>query len=115
MRQPYDMRSRRSRGSLGSDGCGLLVIGIVLILVIYGLFFLWYYNTVIARPYTTEYTGFWYGLLHGIFIFPSFFVSLFNDQVAIYQSPNNGNWYNFGFMLGCGALFGSSGSSSRRR
>ena len=30
----------------------------------------------------------------------TFIVSLFADGVRIYETNNNGRWYDFGFMLG---------------
>jgi hypothetical protein len=39
-------------------------------------------------------------------------VSLFNDNVNIYEVHNNGNWYNFGFMLGVLIVFSGSGGGS---
>jgi len=51
--------------------------------------------------------GFWYGLWHGWMAFPSFIVSLFDESVAIYAINNNGAWYNFGFILGCGSILDS--------
>lgn len=48
--------------------------------------------------------GFWYGLWHGGILPISWFVSLFNDSTAIYAIYNNDGWYNFGFILGTGAL-----------
>ena len=57
--------------------------------------------------------GFWYGLWHG-FITPfSFIISLFMDDVAVYAVNNNGNWYNFGFVLGAMIIFGGSGNRAR--
>jgi hypothetical protein len=44
--------------------------------------------------------GFWRGVWHGMIAPITFFVSLFNDQVGVYETHNNGNWYNFGFILG---------------
>lgn len=63
--------------------------------------------------------GFWLGLWHG-FISPfSFIVSLFTDDVSIYETQNSGNWYDFGFMIGVSAVFGGGGgggaAASRRR
>jgi hypothetical protein len=50
--------------------------------------------------------GFWQGLWHG-FISPiTFIISLFNNDVSIYEVHNDGNWYDFGFVLGAGILFG---------
>jgi hypothetical protein len=51
--------------------------------------------------------GFWYGVWHGVIAPFSWLVSLFNEDVAIYAIYNNGGWYDFGFMLGIGALAGS--------
>lgn len=50
--------------------------------------------------------GFWAGLWHGLFVPITFFVSLFADDVTIYEVHNNGGWYDFGFLLGAGALLG---------
>jgi hypothetical protein len=44
--------------------------------------------------------GFWLGLWHGIICPVTFLISLFNDNVNIYDVHNNGNWYNFGFVFG---------------
>jgi hypothetical protein len=54
--------------------------------------------------------GFWMGLWHGIILPISFIWSLFDNSVSIYEIANNGNWYNLGFVLGAGALFGGSSS-----
>ena len=51
-----------------------------------------------ARP-----AGFWGGLWHGVIAPITFLVSLFADGVSIYETNNNGRWYEFGFMLGIGA------------
>lgn len=62
--------------------------------------------------------GFWLGLWHGIIAPITFLVSLFNDEVTIYEVHNNGGWYNFGFVLGAGMLMGggsSSAATGRRR
>jgi hypothetical protein len=53
--------------------------------------------------------GFWLGLWQG-FISPiTFLISLFTEEVTIYEVQNNGNWYDFGFMLGVMAVFGGGG------
>lgn len=49
--------------------------------------------------------GFWGGLWHGIISPFSFIGSLLNDDIAMYALNNNGDWYNFGFVLGAGILF----------
>jgi hypothetical protein len=50
--------------------------------------------------------GFWLGLWHGIISPITFIISLFNDKVSFYEVHNDGNWYDFGFVLGAGILFG---------
>ena len=57
---------------------------------------------------TADVAGFWQGLWHGIIAPVTFFISLFTDRVNIYEVVNNGNWYDFGFVLGAGILFGGS-------
>ena len=47
--------------------------------------------------------GFWGGLWHGMIAPFTFFVSLWDNTVSIYETTNNGRWYEFGFMLGIGA------------
>ncbi len=64
--------------------------------------------------------GFWQGLWQG-FISPfAFLVSLFRDDVGIYEVNNNGHWYDFGFMIGVSIIFGGPArggayASNRRR
>jgi hypothetical protein len=60
------------------------------------------YKELGAKP-----AGFWGGLWHGIIAPITFVVSLFVDGVSIYETTNNGRWYEFGFMLGIGAYAGS--------
>jgi hypothetical protein len=59
--------------------------------------------------------GFWLGLWQGFIAPITFFISLFTDNVNIYEVNNNGNWYDFGFVLGAGILFGGGIGGSRRR
>ena len=56
--------------------------------------------------------GFWNGLWHGIISPIAFIVSLFTDDVNIYDVHNNGGWYNFGFMIGIMVIFGGSGGGA---
>lgn len=58
--------------------------------------------------------GFWLGLWHGIIAPVTFVISLFVEDVNIYEVHNSGNWYDAGFMLGIGALAGGGSSGSRR-
>jgi hypothetical protein len=59
--------------------------------------------------------GFLLGLWHGIIAPFTFLISLFTPSVNIYEVHNNGNWYDFGFVLGAGILFGGSIFGGRRR
>ena len=59
--------------------------------------------------------GFFPGLWHGMIAPITFIISLFSDNVSFYEVHNNGGWYNFGFVLGAGILFGGGGSASSRR
>jgi hypothetical protein len=51
--------------------------------------------------------GFLGGLWHGIIAPLTFIVSLFAREVSIYETNNNGRWYEFGFMIGIGAYAGN--------
>ena len=64
---------------------------------------------------TTEPYGFLGGLWHGIIAPVSFFLSLFMDDVAMYAVNNNGGWYDLGFVLGAGILFGGSSRASKKK
>jgi len=58
--------------------------------------------------------GFWYGLWHGMILPFAWFVSLFDSDVAVYAVYNNGGWYDFGFVMGVGGLFGGTTESKKR-
>jgi len=59
--------------------------------------------------------GFWSGLWHGLISPVTFIISLFSDNVNVYEVYNNGNWYDFGFMLGICLIFGSGAHGSKRK
>jgi hypothetical protein len=59
--------------------------------------------------------GFWQGLWHGIISPITFVISLFNQDVQIYEVHNNGGWYNFGFLVGASIIFGGSGGGAARK
>jgi hypothetical protein len=44
--------------------------------------------------------GFWRGLWHGVIAPVTFVISLFTNNVGVYEIHNNGGWYNFGFIIG---------------
>lgn len=60
-----------------------------------------------ARP-----AGFFDGLWHGVISPITFIVSLYDDDVAIYEANNRGGWYDFGFLIGVGGTLGSAGASA---
>jgi len=59
--------------------------------------------------------GFWLGLWQGAIAPITFLISLFSNHVNVYEVHNNGNWYNFGFVLGAGILFGGGAFGKRRK
>jgi len=63
------------------------------------------------QPSAYDPPGFWSGLLHGFLIFFSFIGSLFMD-VRIYNFPNSGGWYDFGYLIGAAMFFGNAGAAS---
>lgn len=68
-----------------------------------------------ANPSATQSApsaGFWLGLWHGLIAPVTFVISLFTDQVNMYEVRNNGNWYDFGFVFGLLVSFGGPASSS---
>ncbi|MBT8221296.1 MAG: hypothetical protein KJP00_15820 [Bacteroidia bacterium] len=71
--------------------------------------------TPIDECVTTEPAGFLSGLWHGIIAPVSFFISLLDSDVAIYAVNNNGGWYDFGFVIGAGILFGGGCKASCKK
>ncbi len=57
--------------------------------------------------------GYWRGVWHGIIAPCTFVISLFTDDVRIYEVHNNGGWYDFGF--GTGVLCSSALSRATAR
>jgi hypothetical protein len=58
--------------------------------------------------------GFWQGLWHGFIALFTFFISLFNENVSMYEVHNIGGWYDFGFILGVSMFFGGGGRGSHK-
>ena len=71
-------------------------------------------NVDIVRPDNDVLAGFWRGLWHGIIAPITFIISLFTESVNIYEVYNTGGWYDFGFVLGSGILFGGGMFGGRR-
>lgn len=68
----------------------------------------------IPSPSDMKVAGFLMGLWHGIISPVTFVISLFTDKISLYEVHNNGGWYDFGFVLGAGILFGGGSRASRR-
>lgn len=62
-----------------------------------------------------ESAGFWSGLWHGVISPITFIISLFSDNVNIYEVYNGGNWYDFGFMFGVSLIFGGGARAAKRK
>ena len=62
--------------------------------------------------HTAQSAGFWLGLWQGLITPVTFVISLFTDNVNIYEVHNNGNWYDFGYVLGLMVAFGGAASGS---
>jgi hypothetical protein len=69
-------------------------------------------QTVAAGP-----AGFWLGLWHGMISVISFVISLFSENVEVYERNNNGAWYDLGFLFGILCIWGSGSKANydRRR
>ena len=74
-----------------------------------------WYTTLAPHVTATGHNTFLWGFLHGTLVTLNFIYSLFNNHVTIYQSPNSGFGYNFGFLIGSGIFFGTSSRSARKR
>jgi hypothetical protein len=69
----------------------------------------------VPREETGKVRGFWGGLWDGMTAGFTLIGNIFGGNWGVYEVHNNGNWYNFGFLLGSGALASSGSSASRRR
>ena len=58
--------------------------------------------------------GFWAGLWHGFICLVTFVISLFTENVRMYEVNNTGGWYDFGFLLGA-CIFLGGGSSAHAK
>ncbi len=57
--------------------------------------------------------GFWSGLWHGIVAPIALIAEIFTD-VRVYEFPNNGGWYDWGFMWGLLGLWGGGSVAASR-
>ena len=59
--------------------------------------------------------GFWLGIWQGFIAPLVFVVTLFKDNLTVYEVHNNGAWYNFGYLFGLACFFGGGGNQAKRR
>jgi hypothetical protein len=52
--------------------------------------------------------------LAGIILPVTFVISLFTNNVGVYEVANNGNWYDFGYVVGVAVSLGGSGGAGIR-
>lgn len=57
--------------------------------------------------------GFLMGLLHGFCIVFSLIGSIW-WEIHVYAFPNNGGWYDLGFVIGAAIFFGGIGRQSEK-
>lgn len=50
--------------------------------------------------------GFFFGVWHGCIAWISLILSVFMDNITVYEAHNTGGWYNLGFLLGAGMAMG---------
>lgn len=80
----------------------LLLVFLLLVLVVSGCAQV---NSEVGTPGSSGVAGFGSGFWHGLILPISFIVSLFDSSIGIYEIHNSGNWYNFGYVLGCWVVF----------
>lgn len=59
--------------------------------------------------------GFLLGLWHGVIVWVTFFVSLFDHDVSVYEVHNSGVTYNLGFVLGVACAHGGGARAAQRK
>ena len=67
-------------------------------------------NSKYKQPSATP-AGFWAGFWHGLITPITFIISLFYVNVRMYETTNNGRWYDFGFLIGASSSLGGGGAS----
>lgn len=68
-----------------------------------------------TRAVDEDPAGFFWGILHGWIAPFSLILSIFKDDVAIYESLNIGFWYDFGFYIAILGGFGGLTLSRKRK
>lgn len=86
---------------------------VMIIWVFYLVIFTWYMDSgFAATTANADSQADWFtGFTNGVFVVPSWLVSIFRDDMGIYRVDNTGLWYNFWFLLGAGSF--ARGSTRR--
>ncbi|OBZ15944.1 hypothetical protein A8L34_27770 [Bacillus sp. FJAT-27264] len=66
-----------------------------------------------ATPFNPA--GFWSGIWHGYYALFFFIWSWFNGKIGIYETYNNGLWYNLGYLISMGAITFNISSTIKKR
>jgi hypothetical protein len=66
-----------------------------------------------GAAYSEDGPGFWTGLWHGFIVIFALIGHLFDSSIRVYAAPNNGGWYDFGFV--CGAILWCSEGNRHRK
>ena len=64
------------------------------------------------QKFIEEPAGFFMGLWHGFISLFTFIISLFNDNVRVYELTNTGHLYDLGFIIGISIFYGGGSKSS---
>ena len=59
--------------------------------------------------------GFWNGLWHGFICVVAFVISLFSENVRMYEPNNVGALYDLGFLLGAAVMLGGGAKQHRSK
>ena len=91
------------------------VLAVILLITLFALITVSCTATQMPVETHEDTPGFLLGLWHG-FISPlAFIISIFTDRLTVYAFPNNGVWYNFGFMLGIGGFSSGIFAGSKKK
>lgn len=59
--------------------------------------------------------GFWHGVLHGALFVPVFIISLFHDEVGLYEVNNTGKAYDIGYFIGVIVIATGGAAAGKKR
>ena len=90
-------------------------IGLLKLVTFVGLLFILSSCTAGGDTFGVEEpAGFLFGIWHGVIAVLAFIISLFSDNVSMYEVNNSGGWYDFGFLIGIIAIWRGSAKTRRK-